>query len=1088
MTKINDKRNETEGDIVTRLSVGIETFRITPPPPLEEVPDFNNYAVRKDLLRSLEQSARNLCHAVNLALIPRDLEERIPAPPPNMSETQQIAHNLFFQKAALIQTELVRIFFNKDKAAFIDWVSKRENISAPCDVGQLFSRNLEESLVNDVMANRAIHWAAFYYPQLFCEDSQGDAQREESAVRFALAVYSALYPDSSNRLSDLEATAPGSKITNFMKFFSAAEQSSLSFDQFVERLGKSVGPEAYGWITRSENARKIAHLKGVLGQSDLQSRFSLKWLLGREEDTIPITEAEGDFLKASVRLPVFMFRAFTTDACKKMFTTFIELDEVVTDCNCEDAFAEWASDKIDRCVMQTVREKEKLKAKLERESEENARLDQANEIAQKQARIRAEQEKQEKLIEFHSESQEVPRALDSKDFLEKLTKVGLTQEFSRKRETLESLFGVISLLDYRGDVPAELGDPKVKKLVDAVLSVENLTRLIRCYGFPEAKYLNEYRQPTDEALDRIATGVSELYNESDYIKTQIETIFLDDPDTRVLMATLLLSQGEVETYLTRRQSSVLTRNRDDKYEDKFKSRILSRLGDLNIKRRVKTSLIEVNAEQPTATKIQIKPAYFPQLEVNHPGLILDWDSRRGECLVILRNDERVNFSIKAKKFTNIEDDARLIDQEIEKKRQEILLDDNSKALESLVEGIVVRESGGSVIQVKFEPAQVNEVLNPEKRESYKLNRALYALESYLHKVSELKNLAARVGIVYVANDAGWRFTREGKDLVSGNSRYIPSSRFNEISQVLGEQERERIREGELQRAIKLVQERREAKKAASALSVIPSENSSVLIVDSSVLIVLLAPIDATQPDVTYLGVLKAFAQRENRRVYIPASVLFEVSGSAWWLDDAGKVKSVDIRTYNHSSKANIQKFIDEVAHLRLPDDPSGSPITGGRGSQIAIVYSAEDKVLFDEAEDHRRNNQTKGIDRIASFASRYVGMQLGDTAITNLCRALPDGCPVAVATGDRQYALNRMLQRGPEGSPVRALGMKAMIEHVLSSKSFNLKAAGLDSAPSVDEAIEGIIKWIGAQQKGPGSPMFPDDNKIAGVDYLSDYF
>jgi regulator of replication initiation timing len=1087
MTKIKDERNYTAGDIVIREPVGIEAFRITSPQQ-EEVPDFKDYAVRRNLLRGLEESARNLCYVVNLALIPRDLEGQMPMPHPDMSEIQKTAHRLFFQKAALIQTNIVRIFFNEDKTAFIDWARSLGYISGACDIGILPSRDIENSLVNDVMANRAIHWAAFYYPKFFCENSEDKTTREESSVLFAFALYSALYPDYASRLRDLGEPNPGSRITKFMRFFSAASQSSLSFDQFAERLVESVGPEANGWLARTENARKVEHLRGVLGQSELTGRFSLRWLLGRDESPIPITEAEGAFLKTSVRLPVFLLRTFTEGACQDTFSSLIDLDEVVLNNDSENAFVEWASGQIDRYVKQTVREREKLKAKLERVSEENARLDRANEIAQEQAGIRADQEKQEKLIKFHSEFQEVPRALDSKDFLEKLTKVGLTQEFSRKREALESLFGVVSLLDYRGDVPAELGDPKVKKLVDAVLSVENLTRLIRCYGFPEAKYLNEYRQPTDEALDRIATGVSEVYNESDYIKTQIETVFLEDPDTRVLVATLLLSSGEVETYLTRRQSSILTKNRDDKYEDKFKSRILSRLGDLNIKRRVKALLIEVNADQPTASKIQIKPAYFPQLEVNHPGLILDWDSRRGECLVILRNDERVNFSVKAKKFTSLEDDARIIDQQIEKKRQEILLDDNSKALESLVEGIVIRESGGSVIQVKFEPGQINEVLNPDKRESYKLERALYALESYLHKVSELKNLAARVGMVYVANDAGWRFTREGKDLVSGNSGYIPSSKFNEISRILGEQEQERIREGELQKTIQLVQERREAKRAASALSVIPSENSSVLIVDSSVLIVLLAPIDATQPDVTYLGVLKAFAQRANKRVYIPASVLFEVSGSAWWLDDSGAVKTADIKTYNYSSKLNIQKFVDEVAHVRLSNDPSGTPITDGSASQIAIVYRPEDKVLFEEAEVHLNNSWKKGVDHVASFASRYFNAQLGDTAITHLCRHLPGGCPVVVATGDRRFAQYHMYQRGPDGAPIMAVGMQTLLEFVLGSQYFNLKAASLGSAPNAREAIGSIIEWLGAQQKGPGSSMIPDGARIRGVDSLKDYF
>lgn len=1033
--------------------------------------EYQNKRTRSRIEQSVRASLFSLSYAMDLALNPgllKAIKEQFDRT--DQSQNSQIAD--YFKAVDWARRELERVFWPEQEGKLEEWSRTLEScdrLHKPKDDGSL--KSLEKHQFNDFIFNRAIHYASAYYSNDAC-----GLATDERSIRIGLAVYAALFPDRlRTKTQDSYADAP--LIERFLHFFSPSEDWHKNTKQFQESL-RVVDPAGLVWL-KDPNQREVDRFIESIDSAlpNFKPSHSLSDLLTAGNFREPMEPKIGEFYKEAFYTPIGIIRAFLTHAPAQAKACFFVGTKAHLLSQLEPApFKSWFSRRVDAAVL--LWKSQELRDQKKREAEKH--YDELLAKGKKAQEVRAREREAKELSDFHSQFQVVPHTPELSEFIGKLQGAAVVSKLYDRKQALLDSFEYLDFIDYRNGQTQDKGDPRVKEVVHAITSRANLTRLLRCYGF-EQKYLQDYTDPSESQLEALAATVSKNYTEDEGIRNQINQVFFKEQEAVVLLASLFLSTKDVKTYI----DVIQTQSRSEEHE-KFKHTFLDklriRLSDVNTVRKAFSNLTVI----PGSENKYVRPAHRPELvsdlEVRYQGLIFYWRERSADCLIVLRDNPKINFMLPAKSFNDIESASQEIETSISQLQYEAyersLKEHNAEELREL--GADITSAGDEIIRVQFRPAGLDQVLIPDKQEWYKLEKAVYEIRQFLEGRDALLERAEKLGVSCDQGEQGgyWAWSH-GDAKIRGTSPEIVVSDFEPLEKFL-----QRIEDRQAQLKLQVEQEakrqvERAAKQSAAALSVVPSDSSPVLIVDASVLMVLLAPVDMEKPDETYLGVLQEIARRENRRVYIPASVIFEVSGRALCLNANGKVASVEIRNYNHFDGKNISNLLAHAAHLRYGKDV-GIPEMVHGSSHLVVTHGPLDVELFESAKVHADKWKNNVATR-ERFAQMQASQQHGDNSISEILGWLPPACRAVVATGDGSYVDQQMPWRREAQFQTQVTGWKSLVTHVLSLESRkSLGAAGLANAPKPEIACKDILDWIDTRGIGPGKYMRSDGDRVLG--------
>jgi hypothetical protein len=599
------------------------------------------------------------------------------------------------------------------------------------------------------------------------------------------------------------------------------------------------------------------------------------------------------------------------------------------------------------------------------------------------------------------------------------------------------------LLDYRGKALESCGDPAIKELVEVVYSPENLTRLAETHALSSTKYLANYPNPSEDFLEGLTQRLSEFYHGSPYLREQITDIFLSDSKLCVLIGSICLAQNEVSGYVATLLRPSGKPEVGKREHEKFLRRIVHRLEDTNTKRIIKDELRKRadkgESGSSTASSRAAQPDWFSELQDSFRNLILEWDVGDGRCLVIPKEEPRAAFYLSPKQFKEKE---RIFEELYDHCRRAVADFRIRDATEKMGESGFKLEvnSKGEIERIIHDSAAINISVTPEKREWYKFEQALSKHSEYQRRLIES------------AGDAEQR----------------------------AQEQREQKERQEAQ-----LRDRAQKKREAEAREVLPRDDEPILILDTSALFALLSPVDPLNETVTYLHVLSEAFGHSGRRLFIPATVLFEASGKAYWLGAEGTVQTVEIVNRDVVAEKNIAGIISRAAHLRFTNEKSNLHIAKGKG-HAAVVYGPEDEELFYRAKAHYTASAGKAIKFRERFIYQCIGNQLGDMAINDLVGFITADCPVVVATVDGSHVRHSLTLSTSGGAQTKAIGWMQLIEYLCKYEGRAFQRLGIVEPPQVNDAIDQVLEYLSSRELGPGAWMLPDDDKIIGADDLAE--
>jgi hypothetical protein len=949
--------------------------------------------------------------------------------------------------AEIMRDQLSQIFFDRDKNNFNEWAVRQPTASAVIKAGH-GEFTVVHTRLNEALGNPIIVLALYGY-QLYMRANQAEGNRlsvkqKQQEMRMVLAelalvLYVTLVPESFT------------KIASNPKLDEGPERQIESFIRMVLDSAPSTGLKQRSLLSSNSELPDLLLFKALSSEDqsrvrdfaeDLEAQLSkglkiesLSLLIRAQKLSAPLSpEASG--IVREVYKSILNLRCDVIDHRSELIPDQnIRFFEIID----RERLLEFVDRAVDKAVAvwENQAEKAKKRAELERQ------LNERNKIAEAERAKAEAMAKLEQLKEFHSKHQTPPFPSNAAELIERLKKTGVTTQLHSAKAACLELMETYQLLDYRGKALESCGDPAIKELVEVVYSRENLTRLAETHGLSSTKYLTNYLNPSEDFLEGLTQRLSAFYHGSPYLREQITDIFLSDSKLCVLIGSICLAQNEVSGYVAKLLRPSGEHEVSKKEHGKFLKRIVSRLEDTNTKRIIKDELRKRadkgESGSSTASSRAARPDWFSELQDSFGNLILEWYVGDGRCLVIPKEEPSAAFYLSAKQFK----DKNRIFEDLDGHCRRAVADFKMRdAAEKMGESGFKLEvnSKGEIERIIHESAAINIPVTPDKKEWYKFEKALSKHSKYQRRLMESAIKAAQT------------------------------------AQEQSEQ-KERL---EAQR-----RERAQKKREVEVQEVLPRDGEPIMILDTSALFALLSPVDPLNEKVTYLHVLSESFAHSGGRLFIPAKVLFEASGKAYWLDAERAVQTVEIVNRDVVAEKNIADIISRAAHLRFTSEKSNPHIAKGKG-HAAVVYGPDDEELFDRAKAHYTASAGKAIKFRERFIYRCIGNQLGDMAINDLVGFITANCPVVVATVDGSHVRHSLTLSTSGGAQTKAIGWMQLIEYLCKYEGCAFKRLGIDEPPQVNDAIDQVLEYLSSRELGGGAQMRPDGDMIIGPDDLAE--
>jgi hypothetical protein len=995
---------------------------------------------------------------------------------------------------------ITEAFFNGNAEQFTTWANSLHPAdSIRRELNHALSKS-EYERIPQITTNPAVAWMLHEYQDFIrvniaTTDFQGahsSLHHKKIIAHLILGLYIALAPEHFETSSDVQVgtSQADTGISTLLKLFAGKVPYSDSTTALREELTVTASiPHSSSTLENSVSSEHSASLS-----EELFSHLTIGWnselsdskTAATNNTDIPTEESLGAYqqmLKLLLTVLVDLTSSYLDNASRKLFAFSSEL-----------AFPERSGER-----NKTIDNYFNLNRQLYNEQEQKrqqkleARTQELADIAKTNARTKAAIEAQEaaKLAAFHASPQIPLLTTNSSDLIIALSVETLRPALTSVKEQCIELMNSYKELDYRGEATDTLGDPNVKKLVDIIYSQENLTSCIRTFGISADKYLRKYGEANESALERHTEQLSALYHENSHIKGEIIKHFLNDSRRCILLGTLCLSAHEVGDYIQALSRTAHDQQPPTQTTAKFQKRIIARLEDTNTRRIIKERFNESNSATVSRTaapaKLAPPPPCLPTLQGLFPGLDLYWDAERARCLVIPRDEPNAAFEAPGKKFRDQNDASAFLDE----KARQALIEFKMRTLGLQVSGTplrITRNPAREINLIEHSAAEIRIEVDPGRREFWKLDKALALWDQYTDRRDELLKQTKALGMTFSQHQGVWCLNdARGVECARGAGLEVAKSEFPMIQTVIQSAYAERARQTQAQQGKLAAQSRAQERRHRDAFDVIPQEQIPVVILDTSALHGLLAPVskdDQQSPNqTTYLEVLCAAFKQQNRRLYIPAKVLFEMNGTACWLTSDGVPDQVKIMQHELRNEHSIDKALQSVAHLRFTDNSETPHITNGKG-QVAIVYGPEDKEFYTAAKAHYSQTEGREIRLRESFQYRYVGAQLGDRAINEVIDSITVSCPVIVATVDSSHVRGSMPKVTGGGAETQAIGWQQLIRYLclFEPSSFGKLQASVPASP--DQAIEDAINYLSSKGKGQGARMQPDGQRILSAQQL----
>lgn len=1002
--------------------------------------------------------------------------------------------------ASEIRRYMTEAFFNGDADQFATWAKSLPSADPIRNELKQDPSTFADERIPHITTNPAVAWMLHEYQDFIransaTTDSRGahsPLHHKNIIAHLILGLYIALAPEHLATSPDVQlgTSQTNTRVSTLLKLFAGkvpyndsttALRAELTVAASIPlsslTLENSGSSEHSASLSEEVFSRLINGWNKELSESEAGTSNSAD--ICTEEYLATYQQMVKLFLSVLVDLT----SSYLDDSSRKLFAFSSEL--------ASPKLSEARNETIDNCFnlyrQLNKEQNQKRQQRLEAHAQHLAA------VAETAARTKAafEAQKAAELAAFLASAQIPPLTTNSLNLIKALSNVTVRSDLETPKQECLELMNSYVCLDYRGEATATLGDPNVKKLVDIIYSQENLTSCIRTFGISADKYLKKYGEANESALERHTEQLSALYHESAHVKGEILSLFLNDSRRCILLGTLCLSAHEVGEYIQALSRTAHDQKPPTQTTANFKKRIIARLEDTNtrriIKARFKESTSAKNSGTASPPKLSPPPSCLPTLQGLFPSLDLYWDTERARCLVIPRDEPNAAFEVPGKKFKDLTEAGAFIDQRarqalIEFKMRTLGLQISETPLQ------ITRSPAQDIRLIEHSAAEIRIELDPGRREFWKLDKALALWYQYTDRLDELLKKAIALSMTFTQQQGVWCLNdARGVECAHGAGLEVTKSEFPMIETAIQIANDELARRTGAQQRNLAAQSRAQERQRRDAVGVIPQDQIPVVILDTSALHGLLAPVskDAQQSpnQTTYLEVLCAAFKQQNRRLYIPAKVLFEMNGTACWLTSDGTPVQVKIMQHELRNEHSIDKALQSVAHLRFTDNSETPHITEGKG-QVAIVYGPEDEAFYTAAKAHYSQTEGREIRLRESFQYRYVGAQLGDRSIDEVIDSIAVSCPVIVATVDGSHVRGSMPKVTGGGAETQAIGWQQLIRYLclFEPGSFEKLHASVPASP--EQAIEDAINYLSSKGKGQGARMQPDGQRILSAQQL----